>query len=134
MLSIKALGKVFGPVNAVRDVSLNVSTSEFVAVVGPSGCGKTTLLRCIAGFERPTSGVIVLDGRDITSLPPQSRKIGMVFQNYALFPHMSVRENIAFGLKTQHRSSDEIRTRTNAAAEAVRLSHKLDERVPVLSG
>lgn len=134
MVNLSHLRKSFGTVEAVRDVSLEIQRGEFIAIVGPSGCGKTTLLRLIAGFEKPDSGTFSLDGRDVTPLPPQSRHIGMVFQNYALFPHMTVRQNIEFGLKAQHRPAEEIRVRTAKAAEQVRLSHKLDVSVPYLSG
>ena len=134
MVNLSHLRKSFGKVEAVRDVSLEIQRGEFIAVVGPSGCGKTTLLRLIAGFEKPDSGSFSLDGREVTHLPPQSRHIGMVFQNYALFPHMTVRQNIEFGLKAQHRPSMEIRDRTALAAEQVRLTHKLDVSVPNLSG
>lgn len=134
MLSLTHLTKDFGAVGAVRGISLEISRGEFISIVGPSGCGKTTLLRLIAGFEHPTAGTVFLDGRDITTLAPQARRIGMVFQNYALFPHMTVRENIAFGLAAQKRGSDEIAQRVGTVAERVRLSHKLDVAVPLLSG
>lgn len=89
----------FGAVTALDDVSVSVEAGEFFSLVGPSGCGKTTTLRAIAGFELPTAGCVRIDGADVTGVPPENRHIGIVFQNYALFPHLSVRENIAYGLK-----------------------------------
>ena len=98
-LSIAGLEKTFDKVAAVRGVDLEVAEGELVSLLGPSGCGKTTTLRCVAGFELPTGGTIRFDGADVTLLPAEKRDIGMVFQNYALFPHMTVRENLAFGLE-----------------------------------
>src|SRR5918994_6512260 len=90
--------KTFGKVVAVDDVDLDVADGEFVVLLGPSGCGKTTLLRMVAGLELPTSGQVAIGNRDVTYLPPRDRKLSMVFQSYAVFPHKSVRDNIAFGL------------------------------------
>ncbi|MEO6013887.1 MAG: ABC transporter ATP-binding protein [Devosia sp.] len=98
-LKIEAITKSFKDNQVVKGVDLAFNKGEFVSLLGPSGCGKTTILRIIAGFERPTSGAIVVDGKDITDLPPNQRKIGMVFQAYALFPNMNVADNIGFGLK-----------------------------------
>ena len=98
-LTLRNLAKRFGDVVAVDRFSLTIESGELVALVGPSGCGKTTTLRLIAGFERPGVGSIRLDGRDLTPLPPEARRVGIVFQNYALFPHMNVFQNIAYGLK-----------------------------------
>ncbi len=98
VVALRNLSKHFKDTHAVRDVSLEIKSGEFFSILGPSGCGKTTLLRMIAGFEQPTSGGIFIDGSEITNVPPQQRGIGMVFQNYALFPHMTVFENVAFGL------------------------------------
>ncbi len=89
----------FGDVSALRDVSLDVASGEFFTLVGPSGCGKTTTLRTVAGFESPTSGTVTIGGTDVTNLDPEERDVGVVFQNYALFPHMSVRENVGYGLR-----------------------------------
>src|SRR5690242_11716405 len=98
-LKIDNITKTFKENLVVKGVDLAFNKGEFVSLLGPSGCGKTTILRMIAGFERPTTGHIVADGRDITDLPPNQRKIGMVFQAYALFPNMNVADNIGFGLK-----------------------------------
>ena len=98
-LTIAALEKHFDKVAAVKGIDLDVAEGELVSLLGPSGCGKTTTLRCVAGFELPTGGAIRFDGTDVTMLPPEKRDIGMVFQNYALFPHMTVRENLGFGLE-----------------------------------
>jgi putative spermidine/putrescine transport system ATP-binding protein len=98
-VNVRQLSRDYGPVAALRSVDLEVAPGEFVALLGPSGCGKTTLLRCIAGLITPTSGDVLVDGRDITHLPVHRRGLGMVFQSYALFPHMTVGENVAFGLR-----------------------------------
>jgi ABC-type Fe3+/spermidine/putrescine transport system ATPase subunit len=141
-LSLKSISKNFGPFAAVRPTDLEISSGEFFAILGPSGCGKTTLLRMIAGYEHPDTGRVFLGNTDITLLRPQERGIGMVFQNYALFPHMSVFENVAFGLRAQKvspkisrkHSNDAIRTQVMAALESVRLSEKSNSPVPALSG
>src|SRR5207342_3290491 len=98
-LEIDSVTKRYGDVYAVRDFTLDVADGEFVVFLGPSGCGKTTTLRVVAGFAEPTSGTVRLGERDITSLPPWKRNAGLVFQSYALFPHMTVAENVAFGLE-----------------------------------
>jgi spermidine/putrescine transport system ATP-binding protein len=116
------LGKRFGPVVAVDDVSLDIAAGEFFSLLGPSGCGKTTTLRMIGGFEAPTSGRIELRGRDITAEPPERRPVNMVFQSYALFPHLSVFDNVAFGLRRRKVAADETRRRVGAALELVRLT------------
>src|SRR4029077_11715560 len=100
-LQIDSLEKRFGTLAVTRGVSLSVARSEIVALLGPSGSGKTTVLRLVAGFETPDSGRIVVEGEDVTGLPPERRLFGMVFQHYALFPHMTVGENVAFGLEAQ---------------------------------
>jgi spermidine/putrescine transport system ATP-binding protein len=97
LLDIRDVAKRYGRVAALAGVSLEIGQGEFVALLGPSGCGKTTLLRCIAGFVAPDSGMIAIDGIDVTALPPHRRPLNTVFQNYALFPHMTVAENVGYG-------------------------------------
>ncbi len=118
-----------GEVIAVNGVSLNIQQGELVTLLGPSGCGKTTTLRLIAGFEFPNSGQILLDGKQINDLPPHKRDMSMVFQSYAIFPHLSVFENIAYGLNVQHRSKDEIKRRVARVLELVELTG-LENRAP----
>ena len=100
-LHIKGLSKRFGDVQALVGIDLMVNDGEFIVLVGPSGCGKSTLLRCIAGLEKHQSGDIVVDGQTITSVPTRNRNVAMVFQSYALFPHLTVAENIAFGMRVR---------------------------------
>jgi iron(III) transport system ATP-binding protein len=134
MLKLKNVSKHFGDVVAVHNVSLDVPAGEFLTLLGPSGCGKTTTLRMIAGFESVTNGQIVLGDRDITNLRPQQRGIGMVFQNYALFPHLDVFENVAFGLRAQRVARDGVSKRVAAALDLVGLSELSARRVQDLSG
>ena len=134
ILSLENISKRFKETSAVRDVTLEIASGEFFSILGPSGCGKTTLLRLIAGFESPTAGRILLDGKDMTPFPPQARAIGMVFQNYALFPHMTVSQNVAFGLETKKVPRSEIRRRVDRILESVHLLEKRDVPVPNLSG
>lgn len=128
-LNLNSVVKAFGNVLAVDNVSLNIRQGEFLTLLGPSGSGKTTTLNMIAGFEIPTSGKILLESRDITTVPPKNRGIGMVFQNYALFPHMTVFDNIAFPLKMRKTSSDEIRNRVKSTLDLVQLPH-FESRYP----
>ncbi len=121
-LRLEKISKTFGKVQAVKEVSLEIPHGKLVTLLGPSGCGKTTILRMIAGLEVPTSGKIFLGNEDITNLPPNERKITMVFQSYALFPHMNVYENIAYGLKVKHVQEEEIRSAVKEALEMVGLS------------
>ena len=116
------LEKRFREVRAVDGVSLEVGAGEFFSLLGPSGCGKTTTLRMIGGFERPTGGTILLRGRDVTNDPPDKRPVNMVFQNYALFPHLDVGDNIAFGLRRRHVGKDETTRRVGEALELVHLT------------
>src|SRR4051812_35909891 len=109
LLSLKNISKKFEQTPAVADASLDVERGEFFGLLGPSGCGKTTTLRMIAGLEKPDNGTIEFDGREITNLPAEHRGFGMVFQNYALFPHLNVFENVAFGLRARKRPNAEIR-------------------------
>jgi putative spermidine/putrescine transport system ATP-binding protein len=134
MLRLEALNKKFGSTTAVSELSLELEEGEFLSLLGPSGCGKTTTLRMIAGFERPDSGRILLDGSDITRLPPQKRRTGMVFQSYALFPHLNVFENVAFGLRAQGTASADLSRRVSRALERVDLSGYESRSVQALSG
>src|SRR3979409_1995488 len=121
LLRIDAVVKKFGMVRAVDRLSLDVRAGEFFALLGPSGCGKTTLLRMLAGFETPDEGRILLDGKDIARVLPHRRPVNMMFQNYALFPHLSVRDNIAFGLKRAGMARQEIATRVAEMVALVQL-------------
>jgi putative spermidine/putrescine transport system ATP-binding protein len=128
-LSLRALTRHFGGVAAVAGVSLDIRSGEFVSLVGPSGCGKTTLLRLIAGFDRPDSGSMTIDGARVDGLPPRARKVGFVFQSYALFPTKTVAENIAFSLRIHHRPRTEITRRVAELCALMRLDG-LAERFP----
>ena len=129
------LTKAFaGGVVAVDDVSLTIDSGEFLVLVGPSGCGKSTLLRMIAGLEDVTEGSILIDASDVTELPPRSRDIAMVFQNYALYPHMTVRENLGYGLKVRRTSKQEIARRVEEVGKLLGLDDLLDRRPAALSG
>jgi ABC-type Fe3+/spermidine/putrescine transport system ATPase subunit len=134
LLSLKNLSKSFDKTNAVADVSLDVERGEFFGLLGPSGCGKTTTLRMIAGLEQPDTGSIIFDGKDITNLPAERRGFGMVFQNYALFPHLNVLENVAFGLRARHKPKAEVLERVKSALELVQLPGYEKRRVDELSG
>ena len=120
-VSILSLVKRYGDHAAVDDVTLKVKQGEFVSLLGPSGCGKTTTLKCLAGFEEADDGRILFDGLDVSRLPPEQRDIGMVFQNYALFPHMNVAQNLAFGLEMRKVARAEIKRRVDSALELVQL-------------
>ncbi|MEM1400405.1 MAG: ABC transporter ATP-binding protein [Pseudomonadota bacterium] len=123
-----------GGVTAVDQVDLDIADGEFFSLLGPSGCGKTTLLRMLAGFESPSSGQILLDGKDITDLPPNRRPVNMVFQSYAVFPHMSVDQNVGYGLKVDGVSSKDVAARVSEALAMVRLSPMAKRRPDELSG
>ncbi|MDP2678851.1 MAG: ABC transporter ATP-binding protein [Rhodoferax sp.] len=120
-LKLQGLVKRYGNANAVAEFSLSVNKGEFVCLLGPSGCGKTTTLQMVAGFVQPTSGQILLDGKDITGIKPDKRGLGIVFQSYALFPHMTVSDNIAFGLEMRGIAVSERRQRVGEALELVHL-------------
>jgi putative spermidine/putrescine transport system ATP-binding protein len=126
--------KNFGEVKALDNVSLAISRGEFMTLLGPSGCGKTTLLKLAAGFLAPDSGTVAIDGKCVNDVPTYKREIGMMFQNYALFPHMSVAENIAYGLKTRHVPREEIRRRTAEALALIKLTGMEDRKPRQLSG
>jgi multiple sugar transport system ATP-binding protein len=129
------VSKVFpGGVRAVDDVSLTIESGEFMVLVGPSGCGKTTLLRMLAGLETTSGGTIAIGDRDVTSLAPRERDLAMVFQNYALYPHMNVRDNLAYGLKMRRTPKREIARRVNDVARLLGLDELLDRRPRALSG
>lgn len=133
-LSLENVSRSFGPTPAVIDVSLAVERGEFFGLLGPSGCGKTTTLRMIAGLEKPDAGSIRFDGREITTLPPERRGFGMVFQNYALFPHLNVFENVAFGLRARHAPKADINERVRSALELVQLPGYEKRAIDELSG
>jgi spermidine/putrescine transport system ATP-binding protein len=133
-ISLEQVAKRYAGVDAVQDVSVDVAEGEFFSLLGPSGCGKTTTLRMIAGFVTPDSGRIVLQGRDVTSVPPNRRPVNMVFQQYALFPHMSVYDNVAFGLSVKHVPRREHRTRVGDLLEVVSLAGYERRRPRELSG
>ena len=128
------LGKRFGVVEALRDLNLEIADAELIALLGPSGCGKTTTLLMLAGIYKPTSGQILFDGVAVNDLPPQDRHIGMVFQSYALYPHMTVFDNIAFPLRLLRRPVDEIQRRVLEAAALVQIETLMDRRPSQLSG
>ena len=134
MIELKKLTKIFGEATAVNGIDLEIANGEFFSMLGPSGCGKTTTLRMIAGFEEPTSGQIMLADEEVTWTSPRKRKVNMVFQDYALFPHMSVRENVEFGLKIKKVKSEEAKPRIAEMISAVRLEG-FEDRLPAqLSG
>jgi multiple sugar transport system ATP-binding protein len=133
-LRIKALHKYYGNVHAVRGVDLEIPAGEFTVLVGPSGCGKSTLLRTIAGLEDADKGTIEIGGQVVNHLPPRSRDIAMVFQNYALYPYMRVFDNIAFGLRSRNTPKNEIEPRVKRAAQMLAIDHLLDRYPRELSG
>ena len=129
-LSLRGLSKIYGGhVQAVRDLNLDVESGEFVSLLGSSGCGKTTTLQMIAGFVPPTTGTVVVEGRDITHIAPEKRDMGVVFQSYALFPHMTVSQNIGFGLEMRRTKRPQLQARVDEAISMVRLSG-LEDRYP----
>ncbi|MEY3165984.1 MAG: hypothetical protein RLZZ291_501 [Actinomycetota bacterium] len=137
-LRLERLTKEFGngkeKVVAVRELSLTINPGEFVTLLGPSGCGKTTALRMIAGFETPTSGDVLLDGENLVAMTPDKRPMGMVFQSYALFPHMTVFDNVAYGLRIKKMSNAEIKTAVAEVLESMSLSHLANRAPNQLSG
>ncbi|MBV9671936.1 MAG: sn-glycerol-3-phosphate ABC transporter ATP-binding protein UgpC [Verrucomicrobia bacterium] len=133
-LELEQIEKHYDDFHALKGIDLHVQKEEFVVFVGPSGCGKTTLLRSISGLESVTGGKIILDGRDITDIHPSRRNVAMVFQNYALFPHLSVFENIAFGLRLHNLGQREIRNRVERAANSLHLDQLLERKPKQLSG
>ena len=138
-IDVRNVSKIFGAgteqkVVALDDVSVSIAQNEFFTLLGPSGCGKTTLLRLIAGFEHPTQGSILLEGIEISALPPFQRPVNTVFQNYALFPHMSVSQNIGFGLEMQGRPSDEVADTVHNMLNLVKMESLKDRRIDQISG
>ncbi len=133
-LRLQNIGKSFGTLEVIRDVSLTIRTGEFLVLVGPSGCGKSTLLRCIAGLEAITSGTLTVDGIDITDAAPVERGLAMVFQSYALYPHMTTAQNIGFGLRIAGAPKAEIATRVAEIAALLRIEHLLPRKPKTLSG
>ena len=133
-IELKAVRKEFGTVGVINGIDLDILDGGFTVFVGPSGCGKSTLLRLIAGLEDLTSGHILIDGKDVTELGPAQRELAMVFQSYALYPHMSVRNNIGFPLKMAKQSDEVIAAKVNKAAETLNLTPYLDRRPGQLSG
>ena len=134
ILSIKNVSKSFDSVEALTNISIDINPGEIFALLGPSGCGKSTLLRTISGFESPTTGELLLDGKDMTHLPPNKRPINMVFQSYAVFPHMSVETNVAYGLKMEKVPASEIKQRVATALEQVHLQDFAKRMPDQLSG
>ena len=134
LLRIDGVAKSFGRTRAVDGVSLDIAENEFFALLGPSGCGKTTLLRMLAGFEAPDSGRILLEGRDISPLPPERRPLNLMFQSYALFPHMTVRQNLNYGLEMERLAKKTVRARVDETLASTDLSALADRKPDQLSG
>ena len=133
-LEFRNISKSFGEIRAVDGVSLEIKKGEFFSLLGPSGCGKTTMLRLAAGFEQPDSGRVILDGADITDVPPHRRQVNTVFQSYALFPHLTVRDNIAFGLEVAKKPKDEVRREVEAMLRLIRMPDEAHQKPAQLSG
>src|SRR5262245_45217547 len=134
LIRFEAVSKRFGAVAAVEKLTLDIAQGEFFALLGPSGCGKTTLLRMLAGFETPSEGRIFLGGEDIVAVPPHRRPVNMMFQNYALFPHLTVEGNIAFGLRQENAKREEIAQRVVEMLELTRLQGFGARKIHQLSG
>ena len=133
-IELKQVEKWFGEIQVIKGIDLAIEEGEFIIFVGPSGCGKSTLLRMIAGLEETSRGSVLIDGTDVTAQPPSKRGLAMVFQSYALYPHMTVRDNMGFGLKTAGRPPAEIKQMVDEAAAALRLEDYLERRPKDLSG
>src|SRR6187549_1393302 len=133
-IDIKGVNLSYGTTHVLKDIDLSIRPGEFFAFLGPSGCGKTTLLRLIAGFAQAQTGQVLLDGHDVAGLPPWKRDVGMVFQSYALWPHMTVAKNVAFGLEERRLPRREIDRRVAQALELVGLSDYAGRRPAQLSG
>jgi len=133
-VSLRKVSKAYGPVKVIHGIDLEIASGEFVVFVGPSGCGKSTLLRMIAGLEEITGGEIAIGGTVVNELPPRSRDIAMVFQDYALYPHKTVFENMAFGLRLRKRPEHEIKSQVDGAANLLQIGHLLERKPRELSG
>jgi len=133
-IQIKSLCKSFGENEIIKGIDLDINDGEFLVLVGPSGCGKSTLLRMISGLEIPTSGIINIDGECVNDTSPAERDLAMVFQNYALYPHLTVFENMAFGLRMQKKSEEEIQSRVNHATDILQIRNLLERKPKALSG
>ena len=133
-IKIEKINKYYGNNHIIKDVSLDIKSQSFTVLVGPSGCGKSTMLRMIAGLEDINSGTISIDGQVVNDLPPKQRNIAMVFQSYALYPHMTVFDNMAFGLKLEKRSKEEINERVQEAAKILQIEDYLLRKPKQLSG
>ena len=133
-ITLTDVSRSFGPVAVLHDIDLDINDGELIVFVGPSGCGKSTLLRLIAGLDRPTAGTISIDGKDVTKVPAADRGLAMVFQSYALYPHMSVRQNLSFGLENARMPKAEIDARITEAARMLEIAPYLDRRPGQLSG
>ena len=134
LIRLDNIGKSYGDHEVLSDISLSIRENEFVTLLGPSGCGKTTTLRIIGGFETPDIGKVIFDGKDITNVPPNQRNVNTVFQNYALFPHMTVQENIAFGLRVSGKSEQYIKDKIAYGLKLVNLDGYGNRRVDKMSG
>lgn len=133
-VSLRKLRKTYGPVVAVEGVDLEIAKGELIVLLGPSGCGKSTTLRMVAGLETISAGELHIGGRNVTALEPKDRDIAMVFQNYALYPHKTIRGNMSFGLKMRGTDTSEITKRVDAAAEMLDITHLLERKPGQLSG
>ncbi|MCX7869241.1 MAG: ATP-binding cassette domain-containing protein, partial [Terrimicrobiaceae bacterium] len=133
-VEFRGVSKVFGGFEALHETSFSVHEGEFMTFLGPSGCGKTTCLRLISGFEYPTTGEVWIGGRDVTDIPPYRRDVNQVFQSYALFPHLSIRDNIAFGLRMKRMAPAEIKSRVDRVVEMTSLGDVVDRKPDSLSG
>lgn len=134
LIELKHLEKSFGDTQVIKDISLDIREGEFLTLLGPSGCGKTTILRMIGGFETPTAGEILLDGKDLVPIPANKRQINTVFQSYALFPHLTVRENIGYGMRMKKVPKDEIKQRVDEMLEMIQLEPLANRKPRQLSG
>ena len=134
VLIFENISKSYGSNKVIDNLSIAVQKGEIFSLLGPSGCGKTTLLRIAAGFEEPDSGRVILDGQDITNLPPNKRKLNTVFQNYALFPHLTVRDNIAFGLKVSGFSKEKINDEVERYLDLIQMTDHASKKPSKLSG